>query len=357
MSEKKELVRDIIRIYFQNGSSATQLVRTYHTEKQLKVRTFDESKVRRIIKKFNEGNVLIERRSGSGRPSLFPSGDSVITEIAKNQMESNPHGLTSIRNIAKSAGVSVGTAFNYMKSLEYKPYKPRRVQELLPNDYQQRCDFADKAMRQLDFESVLWTDEAYFSLDGNIFSLRGSVWSDVPTSVLMEKPLHSKKVLVWCGFCSRFAVDPFFFNGTLTGVEYLSMLKEHVELFFRRKRCITTITFQQDGAPPHINNEVKQYLQQRFSGGRVLSRHFEFNWPPRSPDITPMDYFFWGYIKQKVYGDQKFKTLEELKCKIIQVVQNLSSDLLKSVCESVPRRLEALIANNGGHIEKFGSFS
>ena len=62
--------------------------------------------------------------------------------------------LTSIRNIAKSAGVSVGTAFNYMKRLGYKPYKPRRVQELLPNDYQQRCDFADKAMRELDFESV-----------------------------------------------------------------------------------------------------------------------------------------------------------------------------------------------------------
>ena len=84
MLEKKELERDIIRIYFQNGSLATQTVRTYHTEKQLKVRTFNESKVRRIIKKFNEGNVLIERRSGSGRLSLFPSGDSVITEIAKS---------------------------------------------------------------------------------------------------------------------------------------------------------------------------------------------------------------------------------------------------------------------------------
>ena len=79
----------------------------------------------------------------------------MITEIAKNQMESNPQRLTSIRNIAKSAGVSVNTAFNYMKSLGYKPYKPRRVQELLPNGYQQSCDFADKAMRELDFESVL----------------------------------------------------------------------------------------------------------------------------------------------------------------------------------------------------------
>ena len=86
MSEKKELERDIIRIYFQSGSSPTQTVRTCHTERQLKARTFNESKVRRIIKKFNEGNVLIERRSGSGRPSLFPSGDSVFTEIAKNQL-------------------------------------------------------------------------------------------------------------------------------------------------------------------------------------------------------------------------------------------------------------------------------
>ena len=279
----------------------------------MKVRTFDESKVRRIIKKFNEGNVLIERRSGSGRPSLFPSGDSVITEIAKNQMESNPHGLTSIRNIAKSAGVSVGTDFNYMKSLGYKP---RRVQELLPNDYQQRCDFADKAMRKLDFECVLWTDEAYFSLDGNIFSLRGSVWSDVPTSVLMEKPHHSKKVLVWCGFCSHFAFDPFFFNGTLTGVEYLSMLKEHVEPFLRRKRCITTITFQQDGAFLHINNELKHYLQQRFSGGRVLSRHFEFNWPPRSPDITPMDYFFWGILNKKFMVIRNLRHLRNQSVKL-----------------------------------------
>ena len=57
-----------------------------------------------------------------------------------------------------------------------------------------------------------------------------------------------------------------------------------------------------------------------------------------------MDYFFCGYIKKKVYGDQKFETLEELKCKSIQVVQNLSSGLLKSVCESLPLRLEALIA-------------
>ena len=86
MSEKKELERDIIRIYFQNGSSATQKF-AHITQRS----TFDESKVKRIIKKFNEGNVLIERRSGSGRPFLFPSGYSVITEIAKNQMESNPN--------------------------------------------------------------------------------------------------------------------------------------------------------------------------------------------------------------------------------------------------------------------------
>ena len=26
------------------------------------------------------------------------------------------------------------------------------------------------------------------------------------------------------------------------------------------------------------------------------------NWPPRSPDLTPCDYFLWGHLKNKVYS-------------------------------------------------------
>jgi len=26
--------------------------------------------------------------------------------------------------------------------------------------------------------------------------------------------------------------------------------------------------------------------------------------PPRSPDFNPLDFYFWGYIKQKVYAEE-----------------------------------------------------
>ncbi|PNF41627.1 hypothetical protein B7P43_G07619, partial [Cryptotermes secundus] len=29
-----------------------------------------------------------------------------------------------------------------------------------------------------------------------------------------------------------------------------------------------------------------------------------FTWPPRSPDLTPCDFFLWGYIKDRVYVPQ-----------------------------------------------------
>jgi len=34
---------------------------------------------------------------------------------------------------------------------------------------------------------------------------------------------------------------------------------------------------------------------------KLISRRGDINWPPRSPDLSPMDFFLWGYLKSKVY--------------------------------------------------------
>ena len=47
----------------------------------------------------------------------------------------------------------------------------------------------------------------------------------------------------------------------------------------------------QDGAPPHIARRVKDLLGTSFGDNRVLSRHFPHAWPPRSPDLSPYDYW------------------------------------------------------------------
>ena len=51
--------------------------------------------------------------------------------------------------------------------------------------------------------------------------------------------------------------------------------------------------FQQDGAPCYAGRDNLDYIQECFSGG-VISRNGEFLYPPRSPDLTPLDSFVLG---------------------------------------------------------------
>lgn len=50
------------------------------------------------------------------------------------------------------------------------------------------------------------------------------------------------------------------------------------------------IWFQQDGAPPHYGVEVRHYLDEIFPN-KWIGRRGAIEWPPRSPDLTPLDFF------------------------------------------------------------------
>ncbi|KZC12021.1 hypothetical protein WN55_04042 [Dufourea novaeangliae] len=58
--------------------------------------------------------------------------------------------------------------------------------------------------------------------------------------------------------------------------------------------------FQQDSATCHTSRETMALLHETFPG-RVVSRSGDQNWPPRSYDLTPLDFFLWGFLKSKVY--------------------------------------------------------
>jgi hypothetical protein len=61
------------------------------------------------------------------------------------------------------------------------------------------------------------------------------------------------------------------------------------------------VFFQQDGATPHWALNVREFLNEKFPN-RWIGRGGPIPWPPRSPDITPMDFFLWGYVKDRVFA-------------------------------------------------------
>jgi hypothetical protein len=86
------------------------------------------------------------------------------------------------------------------------------------------------------------------------------------------------------------------------------------------------IIFQQDGAPPHWNTIVRDALEKHYPG-RWIGRGGPISWPSRSPDISPLDFFLWGYVKDIVY---KMQTWQEIEY-----------------------RLDILRATNGAHVQLY----
>lgn len=55
---------------------------------------------------------------------------------------------------------------------------------------------------------------------------------------------------------------------------------------------------QEDRSLPHNGRIVTEILNRTFANQWIGFRGF-VNWSPRSPDLNPLDYFLWGYVKNR----------------------------------------------------------
>ena len=57
-------------------------------------------------------------------------------------------------------------------------------------------------------------DEAHFDLGGYVNKQKCRIWGTENQNphAYIEKSMHPKRVTVWCGFCSRGIIRPFFFE-------------------------------------------------------------------------------------------------------------------------------------------------
>lgn len=74
-------------------------------------------------------------------------------------------------------------------------------------------------------------------------------------------------------------------------------------------------------------------------------------WPPRSPDLTSMDFFLWGFVKSDVYKVEP-TTREDMMERICQCFNRINVDMLYNVRRSFIKRLQCCVHQNGGHFEQ-----
>ena len=267
----------------------------------------------------------------------------------------NPH--ISTRQIERELGIPRSTVHRMLQSIRYRPYHITLVQELSENDCRLRVEFCRWALDALEqdpdfFWYVCFGDEATFNSNGSLNRHNCHYWSPVnPYWYRQVLNQHRWSLHVWVGICNGQIIGPHFFERTINGEMYLDFLQNHFPGYLEdipinvRQR----MWFQQDGAPAHYSRRVRRFLNQQYQN-RWISRGVPVLWPPRSPDLNPLDYYFWGYSKDAVYQEAPATRLYMMD-RIRRACRAVTLQTLRGVQRNFRRRLILCLENDGSHFE------
>lgn len=266
-----------------------ELFNALHPEKQIK-----KSTVCRTIKRYQQtGNVKTIPKTG--RPKTATTDDNKLNILLS--LEENPKMSITERKQNLPEDVSKSSIHRILKQEKIKPYKLMYTQELLEDDPDRRIEFSEVIMNKIndypDFKNkILFSDESTFCLNGQVNRHNCRLWSRTNPHWMEElHTQHPQKINVWAGILNNTIIGPFFIDGNLTSQKYLQLLRRNVVPKLQELNIdIHQIWFQQDGAPPHFAREVRQFLDEVFPE-KWIGRRGPIEWPARSPDMTPMDFF------------------------------------------------------------------
>ena len=149
---------------------------------------------------------------------------------------------------------------------------------------------------------------------------------------------------------SKRLIGPFFFEGdTVDGSKYLSMLQEFFIPKVRKIEKMRSILFQQDEAPLHFAADVRRFLDKTFPG-RWIGRGGRIQWALRLLDLTLLDFFLWGHLKNVVYLSS-CEDLTELKSRIHDEIKSISQKTLYDVFSNIWKRMNLCVSVDGGHFQ------
>lgn len=176
-------------------------------------------------------------------------------------------------------------------------------------------------------------------------------WANVnPNFVIQTKNVRGESQMVWAGMIGVNIIGPFFVDERVNTEVYLELLGDFIlprlqELNYDPEAII----YQHDGAPAHRSRDAVDWLDENMP--QWIGTNGEIKWPPRSPDLTPLDFFVWPYVKHRVY-QMAPETIEDLRECIVNVFDTITPEMLLNVNRKILKRLQLCIAVDGGHIEQ-----
>lgn len=317
-----------------------------------------KSTVSKVVQKFHKmGSVKNRPKSGRGKSA---TNEDISLDVLVNLQE---EPKTSVPKLALYHNISERSVRRILSKNKFHPYKVHLVQELNEDDPDRRMQFCQEMLDNIEVNgnfpnNIVFSDEATFCLNGFVNRHNCRYWADQNPHWMEESHTqYPQKLNVWAGIIRGRIIGPFFLRENLNSNRYLQLLREQIvpalnHLFpnqTNRERPSDEIWYQQDGAPPHYGVDVRQYLNEIFPQ-RWVGRRGHIEWPPRSPDLSPLDYFLWGHLKSVAYKT-KPQSLEELENRIRIAVQEISQHAIQNSLRAFVDRLGYCQAAEGLQFE------
>lgn len=101
----------------------------------------------------------------------------------------------------------------------------------------------------------------------------------------------------------------------------------------------------------HYNGEIVNQCLYNLFDDRWISNNGPHRWPPRSPDLTPLDFFIWGYVKDLVYSTP-LTTKENCQERVRNAFRSLTRDQIQSATNrEIISRVTKCLEVNGNYFE------
>lgn len=349
---------EVIFIYGSSNRCALRTARRFnelHPDKNM-----GHNYVQELVAKFQEtGSICNKKRT---EPRLL--NEAAQVEVL-GQFAMDP--TISIRQATRVTGLCYESVRKVLKMHKFRPYKMVILQELTDDDPDRRIEFCEIMTHKITTEpqlvkNICFSDECTFYLNGKVNKQNCRYWSDVNPHLMREgHTQYPQKINVWAGIYGNSIVGPLFINHNLNGELYHDMLDNQIQpliihelenqLDEHGEQVLdeNLLHFQQDGAPPHFTGPVRAWLNDNYPD-HWIGRRGPIEWPPRSPDLTPLDFFLWGHLKSVIFKTQP-QSIEELRGKIVQECRAIPPVTFENVRREFEDRLFYCLENNGQHFE------
>ncbi len=281
------------------------------------------------------------------------SRDVDFIALVEEKIQADP-GL-SIRANARELNVDKKTVQRCVEEdLRCKSYRLQTGQLLTEATKDRRLAKSVKLLNKLKHPkapNMIWffSDEKNFCQD-QMFNRQNNRWiamtsKDVPKVMKTKFPAT---VMVFGAISSEGDVMPphVFETGLRVNTDvYLDVLSTVVFPWIKEIAGDRPWVWQQDSAPCHVSGKALAWLKENSCD--FVDKE---TWPPSSPDLNPMDYFFWGVLESRT-NRHPHTTKASLITSIKEQCRVMEREMVQRACGRFRSRVEQVIEAEGSFIE------